>query len=43
MKQTIEEAILARAPDAIALEVEGAVADPLTTPGGQALVVLQTL
>jgi Fe-S cluster biogenesis protein NfuA len=43
MKQTIEEAILARAPDAIALEVEGAVDDPLTTPDGQALVVLQTL
>ena len=43
MKQTIEEAILARAPDAIALEVEGAVADPVTTPDGQALVVLQTL
>lgn len=40
MKQTIEEAILARAPDANALEVEGAVADPLTTPDGRQLVVL---
>ncbi len=43
MKQTIEEAILARAPDAIDLQVEGAVEEPMTTPDGQALVVLQTL
>jgi Fe-S cluster biogenesis protein NfuA len=43
MKQNIEEAILARAPDAIALKVEGAVDQPSMTPDGRALVVLQTL
>ncbi len=43
MKQTIEQAIMTHAPDAIALHVEGAVDEPLTTPDGQALVVLQTL
>ncbi len=43
MKQTIEQAILTHAPDALALHVEGAVDEPLTTPDGQALVVLQTL
>ncbi|MBX6311309.1 MAG: NifU family protein [Isosphaeraceae bacterium] len=39
MKQTIEEAILARAPDVTAVEVEGA-EDPSVTPDGRALVVL---
>ncbi len=41
MKQTIEEAILAKAPDATALEVEGAVAEaPAVTPDGRALITL---
>lgn len=40
MKQTIEEAILVKAPDAISLEVEGAVDAPSMTPDGQQLVVL---
>ena len=43
MKQTVEEAILAHAPDALGLVVEGAVNEPMMTPDGQALVVLQTL
>jgi Fe-S cluster biogenesis protein NfuA len=40
LKQTIEQAVLGRAPDAVALEVEGAVAGPPTTPDGRPLVVL---
>jgi Fe-S cluster biogenesis protein NfuA len=40
MKQTIEQAVLGRAPDAVALEVEGAVDEPLTTADGRPLVVL---
>ncbi len=40
MKQTIEEAILGQAPDAIAVEVEGAFGSPALTPDGQALVML---
>lgn len=39
MKQTIEEAILARAPDASGLEVEGVVEEP-TTPDGQPLIAI---
>ncbi len=41
MKQTIEEAILGRAPDAIGVQVEGVVEEPAVTPGGHALHVLQ--
>jgi Fe-S cluster biogenesis protein NfuA len=40
MKQTIEEAILGRAPDVVAVEVEGVTPDPMVTPDGQRLVVL---
>ena len=40
MKQTIEEAILGRAPDIVAVEVEGDTSAPLTTPDGRPLVVL---
>lgn len=40
MKQTIEQAVLARAPDAEALEVEGVSDGPATTPDGRPLVVL---
>ncbi|APW62958.1 NifU family protein [Paludisphaera borealis] len=40
MKQTIEEAVLGRAPDAVGLEVEGVVDEPETTPDGRRLVVL---
>jgi Fe-S cluster biogenesis protein NfuA len=40
MKQTIEEAILARAPDVTAVEVQGAVENPAVTPNGRMLVVL---
>ena len=40
MKQTIEEAILAKAPDATAVEVEGATEGPPVTPDGLALVML---
>lgn len=40
MKQTIEEAILGKAPDAVAIQVEGVVDEPLTTPDGRPLVVL---
>jgi Fe-S cluster biogenesis protein NfuA len=41
MKQTIEEAIIAKAPDAIGLDVDGAVDNsPGTTPDGRQLVVL---
>ncbi len=42
MKQTIEEAILAKAPDAIAIEVEGESADiPQMTPDGRPLIALK--
>jgi Fe-S cluster biogenesis protein NfuA len=40
MRQTIEEAILAHAPDAAGVEVEGVVDGPAVTPEGKALVVL---
>jgi Fe-S cluster biogenesis protein NfuA len=42
MRQTIEEAIVGKAPDATALEVEGVTAnqEPLMTPDGRPLVVL---
>ena len=40
MKQTIEEAILGRAPDVAAVEVEGETSSPMTTPDGRPLVVL---
>jgi Fe-S cluster biogenesis protein NfuA len=40
MKQTIEEAILGRAPDVVAVEVEGETSRPMTTPDGRPLVVL---
>ncbi len=40
MKQTIEEAILGRAPDATAVEVEGAAEARDATPDGRPLVVL---
>jgi Fe-S cluster biogenesis protein NfuA len=43
MKQTVEEAILAHAPDALGVVVEGAESGSMMTPDGQALVVLQTL
>lgn len=42
MKQTIEEAIYAKAPDVTAIEVEGDAADaPSLTPDGRALVTLK--
>jgi Fe-S cluster biogenesis protein NfuA len=40
MKQTIEEAIVAKAPDALGLVVEGVVESPSMTPDGRPLVVL---
>ncbi len=40
MKQTIEEAILGRAPDVVAVEVEGQTSAPMTTPDGRPLVAL---
>jgi Fe-S cluster biogenesis protein NfuA len=40
MKQTIEEAVVGHAPDAVGLEVEGVVGEPDTTPDGRQLVVL---
>lgn len=40
MRQTIEEAIVARAPDAAAIEVEGESQTPSVTPDGRPLVVL---
>ncbi len=40
MKQTIEEAILSRAPDVVAVEVEGETSTPMLTPDGRPLVVL---
>jgi Fe-S cluster biogenesis protein NfuA len=40
MKQTVEEAILGRAPDVVAVEVEGEAPAPMTTPDGRPLVVL---
>jgi len=43
MKQTIEEAIIARAPDVTAVQVEGGVESPPTTASGPALVVLPVL
>ena len=43
MKQTIEEAILARAPDVITLEVEGLTPEPAVTPDGRPLVSLTVL
>jgi Fe-S cluster biogenesis protein NfuA len=43
MKQTIEEAILARAPDVLAVEVEGDTSEPMTTPDGRPLIVLSVL
>jgi Fe-S cluster biogenesis protein NfuA len=42
MRQTIEEAILGRAPDVIAIEVEGEASSPSTTPDGQPLVFLSS-
>jgi Fe-S cluster biogenesis protein NfuA len=41
MKQTIEEAILAKAPDVTGVCVEGAAVDRTTTPDGRQLVMLQ--
>jgi Fe-S cluster biogenesis protein NfuA len=43
MKQTIEEAILAKAPDAIAVEVEGVAESAPVTPDGRTLVMLPVL
>jgi Fe-S cluster biogenesis protein NfuA len=43
MKQTIEEAILGKAPDATAVEVEGGAEGPSVTPDGRALVALAVL
>jgi Fe-S cluster biogenesis protein NfuA len=40
MKQTIEQAVLGRAPDALGLKVEGVVDEPNMTPDGRRLVVL---
>jgi Fe-S cluster biogenesis protein NfuA len=40
MKQTIEEAILGRAPDIVAVEVESDSPEPMMTPDGLPLVVL---
>jgi Fe-S cluster biogenesis protein NfuA len=40
MKQTVEEAILAHAPDVTSLEVEGTAEAPSTTPDGRPLVAL---
>jgi len=40
MRQTIEEAILGRAPDVVAVEVEGVTSEPMMTPDGRPLVVL---
>lgn len=40
MAQTIEQAVLGRAPDAVALEVEGASGERPTTPDGRPLVSL---
>jgi Fe-S cluster biogenesis protein NfuA len=43
MKQTIEEAILAKAPDADAVEVEGVAEGPSVTADGRVLVALPVL
>src|SRR5262245_30263121 len=43
MRQTIEEAILGKAPDVIAIEVEGAAERPSVAPDGRALVGLTVL
>lgn len=43
MKQTIEEAVIGRAPDALGMEVEGVVSEPDTTPDGRQLIVLTGL
>jgi Fe-S cluster biogenesis protein NfuA len=43
MKQTIEEAILARAPDAVSVEVEGVVDGPPTASDGGMRVALPVL
>jgi Fe-S cluster biogenesis protein NfuA len=43
MKQTIEEAILARAPDAAALELEGELDSPAATTDGRVRVALPIL
>jgi Fe-S cluster biogenesis protein NfuA len=40
MKQTIEEAILGRAPDISGIEVEGELSGPALTPDGRPLIVL---
>ena len=40
MKQTVEEAVLGRAPEVVAVEVEGEDAVPATTPDGRPLVGL---
>jgi len=43
MKGTIEEAVLARAPDATAIQVDGTTEAPGFTPDGRPLVVLNVL
>jgi Fe-S cluster biogenesis protein NfuA len=43
MRQTIEEAILAKAPDAVAVEVEGAAESPSVTEDGRVLIALPVL
>ncbi|HEY2154981.1 MAG TPA: NifU family protein [Isosphaeraceae bacterium] len=43
MKQTIEEAILGKAADAVSIEVEGDVEPAPTTPDGRPLVVLSVV
>jgi Fe-S cluster biogenesis protein NfuA len=43
MRQTIEEAILGKAPDVIAIEVEGAAERPSVAPDGHTLVALNVL
>ena len=43
MRQTIEKAILGKAPDVIAIEVEGAAEMPSVAPDGRALVALTVL
>jgi Fe-S cluster biogenesis protein NfuA len=40
MKQTVEEAIVGRAPDLDGVEVEGKTPGPMTTPDGRPLVLL---
>ena len=43
MKQTIEEAIFAKAPDAAAVEVEGSTEGPTVTADGRMLISLPVL